>query len=786
LLPRFGFDHSSRRLLLAYGTAVAALVTGLLVRAYLRPVLGERGLYSTYLPAVILAAYFGGFWPGLLVTVASAITNNFLLVEPNFALGLKGTGDSVAMLLFVLTGSFISALSEAHHRAQWRILAEERRRAAESLRQIEERYGYLIQNASDVINVFDAEGTVLYQTPSIERVLGFRPNERLGTNIFADSIVHPDDESRHREFFAAILRQPRATVRGEFRVRHVDGSWRDVEAVAQNLLEDPTVAGIVGNYRDITQRKQQELELRHAKEAAEAANRAKDEFLANVSHEIRTPMNAILGMTELTLDTPLGTEQRQSLKTVKSAAESLLSIINDLLDFSKIQAGKLTLDPVRFSLRATLDDVCGALAVRARGKRLGLTSDVHAAVPAALVGDAGRLRQVLINLLGNAIKFTEQGNVGVRVEPDAEPHNDGGIWLRFSVSDTGIGIPREKQETIFRAFEQEDTSTTRRFGGTGLGLTIASQMVALMGGKIAVSSEPGRGSTFSFAARFERVADGTVPAEASTRREALGDGVEVADATHVGPALRVLVAEDNEFSSQLLAQLLTRRGHRVQTTSNGLDALAQATEGDFDLLLTDIHMPGLDGFEVAEKIRARERATSGRRLPIVALTARARAEDRQRCQALEMDDVLVKPLRAAELWTVIDRLTSRTQAAAPTDGGLIDAETLLAACGDDAEMLERIRQAFKASLPGQMAGVQDALAAADAPRLREAAHKLHSTVAAFSSEAGTIASAVEDEAAAGRVDQCAPLVARLQTLAGELLVEVETVSIEALRAAEPA
>src|SRR5207244_2518201 len=332
----------------------------------------------------------------------------------------------------------------------------------------------------------------------------------------------------------------------------------------------------------------------------EAANRAKDEFLANVSHEIRTPMNAIFGMTELALDTPLTEDQRQCLKTVKSAADNLLGIINDLLDFSKIEAGKLELDPADFSLRAVVGDTLRALAVRAHKQGLELICQVQPDVPDALIGNAGRLRQVLLNLVGNAVKFTDEGEVvvGVEIQGDGPPPAPGAgeVGLRFTVRDTGIGIPPDQQERIFRAFEQEDTSTTRKYGGTGLGLTIAARLGALMGGTITVDSAPGRGSTFALTARFGRQRHPPEPVPALPP-------VSLHN-------LPVLVVDDNDTNRHILAEWL--RGWQMDATAVGdgmaaMDALwHRAANGrPYALVVLDARMPDAAGLAVAGMMRER-------------------------------------------------------------------------------------------------------------------------------------------------------------------------------------
>ena len=498
----------------------------------------------------------------------------------------------------------------------------ERMRAEEALRESEERFRGTFDNAAVGIAHEDADGRFLRVNETYCGIVGYTREELLG-RTFQD-ITYPEDLAAELEQFTRLMRGELSSYSLEKRYIRKDGSivWIDMSSSLQRDAAGGH-AYAIAILQDISDRKRLESELRHAKEAAEAANRAKDEFLANVSHEIRTPFGAILGMTDLVLDTPLTDDQRQCLTTARSAADSLLGLVEDLLDFEKIEAGKLELAPAEFSLRATLSDTVRTLTVRAQSKGLELVYHVQPDVPDALVGDAVRLRQVVLNLVSNAIKFTEQGEVVVRVEVASDPAPGGEAVLRFVVTDTGIGIPPDDLDRIFRAFEQVDSSTTRRHGGTGLGLTIAARLVGLMGGEIGVESEPGRSSTFSFTARFGRQSH---PSEPDDARPSVAIR-EAAPATGV-PPLRILVAEDSEFNVRHLERLLTRRGHHVRLASNGREALNLVRELAFDLLLLDLHMPELDGFQVVRAIRERERAAGGH-LPVIALTASARKVDQR-------------------------------------------------------------------------------------------------------------------------------------------------------------
>jgi PAS domain S-box-containing protein len=518
------------------------------------------------------------------------------------------------------------------------LMEREVRDRTRELRGSEERFRSL--SASSPIGIFetDAAGKCIYVNPRGEEIFGIASEQALGDGW--QRAIHAGDRLEVADAWQDAIKRSEPFHR-EFRARTADGSERWVSARAATLRRDSTaVVGYVGTVEDITQHKQAEAESLRAREAALETARLKSEFLANMSHEIRTPLNGVIGMTELALETELTREQREYLDTVKVSADSLLSVIEDILDFSKIEAGKLELDPTPFRLRDALSQVLRTLALRADKKGVELVCDVRPDVPDALIADSGRLRQILLNLVGNAIKFTAQGEVVVEVGIESAAAED--LVLHVCVADTGIGIPADRQASVFEAFTQADMSTTRRFGGTGLGLAISSRLVAMMSGKIWVESTPGHGSRFHFTARMGVDPVGSVAGPARAEDPPL-------------EGLRVLVIDDNETNRRVLVEMLAHLKMAPTAAADGISALtelafARSVNRAYSLVILDGHMPEMDGFDVARRIRDTPELTGA---TLMMLTSGGQPGDAARCRELGLAGYLMKPVSQANLLAAI-------------------------------------------------------------------------------------------------------------------------------------
>ncbi|MGQ9366651.1 ATP-binding protein [Azospirillum sp. ST 5-10] len=639
-------------------------------------------------------------------------------------------------------------------------IAAVERRVAERTRALTESREHLreVLEASPVgVCAFDADGAIVFANARLTHLLGVGRAALLGgpaARLFAD-----DPEQARSVAWILAQRQIRDA---ELRMRRADGSefWALVSGDPTRLDGRPAYLAWI---YDITRRKHSERDLQEAKERAEQATAAKSAFLATMSHEIRTPMNGVLGMLELLERTALDAVQGDAVATMRDSATALLRIIDDILDFSKIEAGRLELERVPLSLAAVVDGVAAVLVPAARAKGLDLLAEVDPAVPPVLLGDPLRLRQILVNLGGNAVKFTEAGRVAVRAR--LAGRDEAGAHVVLEVSDTGIGIAPAVRERLFEPFTQAESSTARRYGGTGLGLSICRRLVTLMGGTIAVDSAPGAGSTFRVAVTLAEAAgplrdDGgrslALPPPAPAVRPAAAappaPGMEAPPAPGIEAAAAqgrlVLVAEDNATNRKVVARQLDALGCAAVLVGSGEEVLAALRERRYGLLLTDCHMPGMDGLALVRRIRALE--AGGRwRLPVVAVSADvgdgAAGDDRFRTAG--MDGWLAKPLDLDRLAAVLERWLPPAVTAAGASGavgavGAVDPTALRALCGGDAGLAAAMLDEFVAVGRGILDGLRAAVAAGDAAAVRSGAHNLKGS--ARTAGAGPLAAAARD------------------------------------------
>jgi len=638
----------------------------------------------------------------------------------------------------------------------------ERRRMEEQLRAGELRFRKLFELLPVGVILTDLAGTPIEVNPAAERLLGIPadPARRKDCSGPFWERIRADGSAMPLEEYAGsqALKEKRRVEGVQTGVRRPDGGVTWLSIAAEPILQDGL--GVLNVYADITENRNMLDSLKEAILKAEAANQAKSEFLANMSHEIRTPMNGIIGMTGLLLDTELDAEQLRCAGIIRNSGEALLSIINDILDFSKIEAGKLALEILDFDLRELLEDFSATLGVGARERGLDFTCAADAEVPVLLRGDPGRLRQILNNMAGNAVKFTPRGGVAVRVGLESESGIQ--VVLRLTVTDTGIGIAPEKQKILFRKFSQADTSTTRRFGGTGLGLAISKNLAEMMGGSIGVRSVEGQGSEFWCTFKLEKQDD-----QAGKRRPAAAEAPprpsRPPDKKLNHGKVHVLLAEDNVINQQVTLGILKKYGIRADAVADGREAV-KALEGiPYDLVLMDVQMPELDGYEATRLIRSSASAVLNHQVPIIAITANALQGDRERCLDAGMNDYVSKPIAPEALADALERWLPRKPPAGRAEPPILDRDGMRQRMMQDDDLIRTISAAFLEDIPAQLKALRDALDQDLAEEVQRRAHAVKGAAANMGGERlRGVAFNVETAAKAGDLARAGTLYPVLQ------------------------
>ncbi len=526
-------------------------------------------------------------------------------------------------------------------------------KAEEALRESERRYRELAELLPQTVFELDARGNLVFANSFGLKTFGYGQASLMkGINVL-DVVAVEDRERLRDDLRRSVERSSGPRLHGyEYKMHRKDGSTFPAVVYPAGIIRGERIVGWRGIVMDISERKEAEEALKAAKAAAEEAARAKSEFLANMSHEIRTPMNAVIGLIDLLRDSDLDPEQRECVEIIRNSGDALLATINDILDFSKIEAGRMVLEDHPFDLKSFVEISMGLVAAGAAEKGLQMVWKIDESVPSIVVGDPTRLRQVLINLLGNAVKFTEKGSVTLSV--DAIPGKDGCIHLHFAVKDTGIGIPEDRIDRLFQSFSQVDMSTTRKYGGTGLGLAISRRLVELMGGRIWIESIEGEGSTFHFSVPM--AVSKSLPEPSSAAASKSGSLLTACPDAH--PDMRILLAEDNDVNRKVMLQMLRKLGYRADMAANGIEVLKALERKQYDLVFMDIQMPEMDGLEATKQIR---KLRSGSEQPsIIALTAHAMEGDRKRCLEAGMDGYISKPVKMVELKAALERCEVRT------------------------------------------------------------------------------------------------------------------------------